>query len=190
MDLQNYNEIIKKFTNLKEYKLCFYNRVPDELMDEYTEFMSEIFSDIESLNPFKVEPTQLNKSDWLRKFDSDDASGAAMNMYLLLDSNGKIAACCSLFIDSYKRSRVRHVGGITAVKKEHRGKGFGKYLKALNYKMLLEVNKDFKFITTDTMPWNKYMYRINNEFGFRPYKQGYYFKLTKEFLKNYLKEKR
>jgi hypothetical protein len=51
---------------------------------------------------------------------------------------------------------------------------------------MLKENKDFKYVTTDTSPWNKYMFRINEEFGFKKHRTGCSFKLTKELLNNYL----
>lgn len=41
--------------------------------------------------------------------------------------------------------------------------------------------------TSDTMPWNTYMFRINEEFGFRFQRKGYAFKLTGEFIENFIK---
>ncbi len=71
----------------------------------------------------------------------------------------------------------------------HRGKGFAGYLKAKMYLKLLEENSDFTNIETDTMSWNTYMYRINEEFGFKPLKYGCEFKLTKDFVESYLEIK-
>jgi hypothetical protein len=69
---------------------------------------------------------------------------------------------------------------------KHRGKGIARYLKAKLYLKLLEENKDFKYITTDTMPWNKYMYKINSEFGFKPFRKGCSFRISRDFIKNYI----
>lgn len=187
MDASMYDRIIGNYSDLSGYKICFYNNFPEKLLDDYVEFMNDIFRDIHSLNPFPVQDTVLSRAQQLERLSPKENSGSIMNMYLILDSYNKIAACCSLYIDTYNPKKVRHEGGITAVRKDQRGKGFGRYLKALNYKKLLEENKDFEFVTTDTMPWNKYMYRINEEFGFKPVKYGYDFKLTKEFLENFIK---
>jgi hypothetical protein len=51
---------------------------------------------------------------------------------------------------------------------------------------MLQNYPDFEIITSDTMPWNKHMFKINEELGFKPYKTGARFKFTKEFLENYL----
>jgi hypothetical protein len=38
------------------------------------------------------------------------------------------------------------------------------------------------------MPWNTYMFRINEELGFKPHKEGFEFELTKEQLRKYLEK--
>ena len=50
------------------------------------------------------------------------------------------------------------------------------------YLKIQEDYPDFEQIFTDTYPWNKYMYRINEEFGFKPFQKGYTFRFTKEYL--------
>jgi len=185
MNKEFYEEIISE-TDLSGCTLKFCEEVPDELWDNFTELMYDIIDDYRSLNPVKHDGKRIEKKDWQLKLKSETLSGAKMQMYMLLTPDHKIAAYCSLFIDKNNRETIRHGGGFTAVARDHRGKGFAKFLKAKIYLKLLDENRDFTKIETDTMPWNKYMYRINEEFGFIPFKYGYEFKLTNEFIKNYL----
>lgn len=109
-----------------------------------------------------------------------------MSVFILFDIEENIAGLCWIFTNSKYKNTISHNIGLTAVEPKYRGKGIAKFLKAKLYLKLLKENKDFKYITTDTMPWNKYMYRINKEFGFKPFKKGASFKLTEEFIENYL----
>ena len=98
-------------------------------------------------------------------------------------------AVSSVLINKLDPHRIHYDGGLTGVHKNYRGNGFGKYLKAKMFFHLLMNYPDFNIISTDTMQWNKYMYKINEDFGFKHYKTGARFRFTKEFLENYLKNK-
>jgi GNAT superfamily N-acetyltransferase len=185
MNADFYNGIISG-TDITGYRLMFCEDLPEKLYDNFTLLMYDILDDYRSLNPVKQVRKLMEKEDWLLRDRSEKLSGAAMQMYMLLTPENEIAAYCSLYVDRNNKETIRHSGGFTAVARAHRGKGFAKYLKAKMYLKLLEENKDFTNIETDTMPWNTHMYIINEEFGFKPFRNGYEFKLTKEFIKNYL----
>lgn len=180
-----YNSIISS-GNITGYRLMFYEELPEELYDNFTVLMYDILDDYRNLNPVKQNRKRMEKEDWKLRDNSEKLSGAKMQMYMLLTPENEIAAYCSLYVDKNNKETIRHSGGFTAVARTHRGKGFAKYLKAKMYLKLLDENKDFTNIETDTMPWNTHMYRINEEFGFKPFKYGCEFKLTSDFIKNYL----
>lgn len=179
-------EQIATSTDINGYRLMFYEELPEELYDNFTVLMYDILDDYRGLNPVKQNRKRMEKEDWMLRDNSEKLSGAKMQMYMLLTPENEIAAYCSLYVDKNNKETIRHSGGFTAVARAHRGKGFAKYLKAKMYLKLLDENNDFTNIETDTMPWNTYMYRINEEFGFKPFKYGCEFKLTSDFIKNYL----
>jgi hypothetical protein len=180
-----YNSIISK-TDITGYRLMFCEELPEELYDNFTILMYDILEDYRGLNHVKQERKRMEKEDWKLRDRSEKLTGAKMQMYLLMTPENEIAAYCSLYVDKDNKETIRHSGGFTAVARAHRGKRFAAYLKAKMYLKLLEENRDFTDIETDTMPWNTHMYRINEEFGFKPFKYGCEFKLTSDFIKNYL----
>ncbi|HAX48906.1 MAG TPA: GNAT family N-acetyltransferase [Ignavibacteria bacterium] len=180
-----YNSIVSK-TNTTGYRLMFCEELSEELYDNFTTLMYEILEDYRSLNPVKQNRKRMEKEDWKLRDNSEKLSGAKMLMYMLMTPENEIAAYCSLYVDKDNKETIRHSGGFTAVARAHRGKGFARYLKAKMYLKLLEENSDFTNIETDTMQWNTHMYRINEDFGFKPFKYGYEFKLTSDFIKNYI----
>ena len=181
MDPGFYEQIVAS-TNINGYRLMFYEELPEELYDNFTMLMYDILDDYRQLNPVKQNNRKrMEKEDWKLRDRSEKLSGAKMQMYMLLTPENEIAAYCSLYVDKDNKETIRHSGGFTAVARAHRGKGFAKYLKAKMYLKLLDENNDFTNIETDTMPWNTYMYRINEEFGFKPFKYGCEFKLTSAF---------
>jgi hypothetical protein len=110
-------------------------------------------------------------------------------MYLLTNDSNDIAAVCSLYTDNDNQRVIRHGGGITGVDAKYRGKSIARYLKSLMYKKMLAEFPDFEYITTDTYPWNTYMYRINEEFGFKSFKHGAEFHIPKATLTEFLNKK-
>lgn len=185
MDIKFYNEIVNK-TNIEGYKLIFLNNVPEELLDKYVQLRNEISEDMAELKPVKHLNKKWTRRDIIRLAETDKLEGSQMWMYMLLDEKDEIAAFCSLYVENDNPDIIRQSGGLTAVARCHRGKGFAAFLKAKMYLKLLEENKDFKYVETDTMPWNTYMYRINERFGFKPHSYGSEFRLTKEYIKEYL----
>lgn len=183
-----YKRIIDNNKSLNNYALKYYNEIPDLMLNYFIKVMNCFSADIDSLNPYDLKTPKFTPQEWKESEKAEKANGTQMGIYILYDKE-QIAGLCSIYTDSFRKDVLRHNGGLTAVSKNYRGKGIGKYLKAKMYLKVLEENKDFKFITTDTSTWNKYMFKINEELGFKPYKQGFVFKLTKEFLKNYLEKK-
>lgn len=185
MDPGFYNDIISA-ADVTGYRLEYCESLPDELWDNFTMLMYDILEDYRALHPVKQVRKRMEKADWQLRDKSEKLSGAKMQMYMLLTPQNEIAAYCSLYVDEDNKETIRHSGGFTAVARAHRGRGFAAFLKAKMYLKLLAENPDFTVIETDTMPWNKYMYRINERFGFKPFKYGYDFKLSREFINNYL----
>lgn len=184
MDSKFYEAIIKE-NNLNNWKLEYYSEIPNNLIEQYVLLHNESFQEMSAINPYPamVHAVYAEYINVVR--EAHKKNGIENAMYILFDDNGGIAGLCSILIDKSNMESLSHIGTLTAVTAKHRGKGIAKYLKAKLYLKLLSENKDFKYITTDTMPWNKYMYSINTEFGFTPYMNGCQFKITKEFINNY-----
>ncbi|MBN8584802.1 MAG: hypothetical protein J0M37_06860 [Ignavibacteria bacterium] len=171
MNIVLYNEIINS-SGLNDLKLSCYNIVPEELIVKFVETVNSCIKDKEALNEFQHDYPPLTPDEWYKDKQELTAMGIKLEILVLSDNTGNIAGICWVCIDSGSKNVVRHNGGFTAVNRSFRGRGIVRFLKAKLYLKLLNENKDFSYITTDTMPWNKYMYKINEEFGFKPYRNG------------------
>lgn len=176
-------------TAIDGYTLKYFTTFPAEVVDNFTSMMNEVFAGMNKLNPYGVIITERTAEFWIKKYKYETGDDSEMKMFMLFDKDNNIAAYCSLFVDKEYPLKVRHEGGFTVVAPGHRGKGFARFLKAKMYLMLLEENESFTYLTTDTMPWNTYMYRINEEFGFKPYQHGIDLKVTKATVEKFLKLK-
>lgn len=182
MDINFYKKIIEKTKFGSEFSVKYFDKHPIDLIPGFVDMINDMNKDIMQLNPHNIEILEQTEDDIKRYIKN--FSEFRMHMLMIFDGNGEIAAMSELYENVYGGKKLWH--GMTAVVKKYRGREFGKFLKVSLYVKALEENIDFDFIQTDTMPWNKYMYRINEELGFKKYKEGFEFKLTKEFLENYL----
>ena len=185
MDLSFYQDIAEG-SELKNWNLRFFNDIPGDIIIEFVDVVNKCFEDRESINKYRHHYPPLTPEEWYKDKLNLKNLGTKLEILVLFDENNKIAGFCWVCVDSYRKNIIRHNGGFTGVNPGYRGKGIARFLKAKLYIKLLEENSDFNYITTDTMPWNKYMYNINEEFGFKPYKKACSFKLTNEFINNYL----
>lgn len=185
MNRSLYENILNN-NELNQWKLVCYHDLPDEILPRFIEFINGIIDEISKINPYSVRLYPFTIMSWKEMMENQRNFSNSMSILVLFDVEENIAGLCWVFNNSKLKSTISHNMGLTAVDPKYRRKGIAKFLKAKLYLKLLSENKDFKYITTDTMPWNKYMYRINEEFGFKPHRKGTSFKLTKDFLENYL----
>lgn len=183
IDRKIYSRIMRKDINVSElkkitdsvsgkinYKLVLYDTIREEILDRYVDIYNEARVDMNQFNPHKPVITKRTKEDVLKKLRWDKGPYDKMYMYMLFDDE-KIAAFCSLFIRSENKHMIDQAGGLTTVGRNYRGQNLARFLKAKIYLKMLEEYPDFEFIRTDTYPWNRYMYMINEEMGFKPYEE-------------------
>jgi GNAT superfamily N-acetyltransferase len=185
MDVSYYKSIAAN-SDLSGWKLMYCNEIPESIMENFIESANKCFSDLVSLNPFDVYNFSFTVKQWKETTEAMEKNGTTYGFNILFDRVDKIAGMCWILFDESVPKTLRHIGGFTAVIPKYRGLGIGKFLKAALYLRLLQENEVFKDIITDTMPWNTYMCRINEELGFKPFKKGCRFKFTNDFLNNYL----
>jgi len=134
-------------------------------------------------NPEKRIISKRSKESLLTKLKYDKGPKDRMYMYMLFDGDN-IAAFSSLYIREENKNIIDHGGGLTTVSRNYRGQNLARFLKAKLYLKMLDEFPHFDYIKTDTYPWNKYMYRINEEMGFKPFKEYSEFKISKATLEN------
>lgn len=185
MDESFYKNIAAN-SELNGWKLMYYSEIPDSIIDNFIESANICLRDLVTLNPYNVKDFSFTVKQWKETIEAMKKNGTTYGFNILFDKEDNIAGMCWILFDASVTSTLRHIGGFSAVIPKYRGKGIAKYLKATLYLKLLEENNDFRYIITDTMPWNIYMRKINEELGFKTFRKGCRFKFTNEFLNNYL----
>lgn len=177
MDFEELKNIVIGNKAVNNFKLKLFSTIPEELFGRYVEYINEIYEDANEFHPMKEKPKKFTMNDLIARVEDMKNDNSPYYLYMLFDGN-KIAAFCAVFIDKIDGVfMIEHRGGFTTTGRNYRGLGLAKFLKAKMYLKINEDFPDFEYILTDTFPWNKYMYRINEEFGFKPFKKGYTFRL-------------
>ena len=177
------NTVVNSVSDKINYKLVLYNEVTDEIIGRYLDLYNDSRIDMNFYNPERKIIFKRDKESLLTKLKYDKGPNDKMYMYMLFDGDN-IAAFSSLYIREENKNIIDHGGGLTTVNRIYRGQNLAKFLKAKLYLKMMEEFPDFEYIMTDTYPWNKYMYRINEEMGFKPFKEYSELKISKEVLEN------
>jgi len=187
IDFEKLESIVDNNESVKDYNLILYRDMPEEIYDRYVNFINEVLVAKEFYNPVKKDIREYTKEDLLRSIRDDKEDGDPMYMFILFDKE-KIAGFCMVYIEKEDDDVfIQHCGGFTAVAEKYRGMNFAKYLKARMYLKISEDYPNFRHALTDTYPWNKYMFRVNEDLGFKTLCEGCIFKFTKEHLEKILK---
>ncbi|MEO8209736.1 MAG: hypothetical protein ABI840_04180 [bacterium] len=188
IDFLQLAKITESNNYINNYELKLFREIPEEIHHNYLDCEKEASIGINEFRPIKRKASEYTMNDLLTRILNMKNVNEIFYMYVIFDKE-EIAALCSVSIFMIdKKPFIEHTGNLTFVRKNYRGKNFAKYLKAKMYLKILEDHPDFELILTDTYPWNKYMYKINEELGFKPYQKGYKFKFTKEFLEKFTNE--
>lgn len=185
MDIEKLRRTAEETINGKSYKLALYDTIHEEIIDRYLDVYNDARVDMNLNNPIDPVIVQRTKQDVYKKLKWDKGPDDKMFLYILFDKEN-IAAFCSLFIRDHSKHMVDQAGGLTTVARNYRGQGLAKYLKAKMYIKMLEEYPDFEYIRTDTYPWNKYMYSINEEMGFKSFEEYFEIIFTSDKIKKYL----
>lgn len=175
-------KIIDEVNRNNKLKPEFFDDVNEDLFDRYYEVYNEARIAMNAFNPHRKKVTKRTKENLRTKLKFDKGPEDKMFMYMLFDGDA-IAAFSSFYVRKENPKVIDHSGGLTAVSGKYRGNGYAKFLKAKLYIKILDEYPDFDYIRTDTYPWNKYMYKINEEMGFKPFKEFTEFRISKYKLK-------
>ncbi len=187
MNFDKFKSIVKGNEYAMNLDLKLFRKFPEEISEIYIDYMNDILKAMGHHNPKRKEFIKYRKEDLLESIKTDEEEGDPMYLFMLFDKDN-IAGSCRVYIEKEDDSVfIQHCGGLTGVAENYRGKGLAKYLKARMYLKISEDYPGFRHAITDTYPWNKYMFRINEELGFRIFNEGSIFKFTKSNLEKLIK---
>lgn len=190
MNIKYWKDIVETNKFADNYDLEFHSDIPEnviteEMHDKYVDLINEYIIDKEFFNPSKHVPRKYTKENLIARIESEKNDTDLKYTYILFDKK-EIAAFYTIYLMQNGKTVVG--GGITYVTRNYRGKNLGKYLKAKMYLKVIEDFPEIEYILSNTFPWNKFMHKINEDMGFKPFGIELKFIFSKEFLENYLKQ--
>ena len=141
LDLNNFNrEIAQNWLNIKkeEWLVKRYNNVSNELIDEIGDLSFEVSNEVLSMDGLETNNDKAGHIEWLRKLDGyAETSGYNYIIFTISQKEDGVLG----FIEGslYNSEPDFFLQRLVAVKKDQRGKGLGKYMKAL---MLFELRSN------------------------------------------------
>lgn len=146
--------------------------VSEEDVDEYCEVMTELENEAPTLEDdedqkFKEIYTPKRYREFVEEMDKRKFK---VFTFRTREVDGTISGMTEIFF-SNDCNPERISVGLTGVKKNYRGKGIGKWLKASMMLYIKDNLLDREYIVTGNADHNAPMLSINNRLGFKPYLQ-------------------
>jgi len=162
---------------------CFAGRIPESewptLLPQMSALMADTPSDSLDRPPLKV--TDAGIREWYRNLDR---LGGENHVMLLRDADNQLIGYTeSVWLP---RTANRVFTNMTGVRRDARGRGIAKGLKAAMIRHLRNCHDDIELFITNNASSNSAMLAINKALGFRPVKRWAIYQLDGELIDAYL----
>ncbi len=166
---------IESHASLPGFEIRFFDKLPDAIVPEFCERFTGFLQDM----PGYTEVEIIDPNEFIARQESRDPNQRFIRA-VLYDAEQKIVGASSIAIDL--RNPDLGYQHMTGVVREHRGKGFGLWIKSMVYFKLREDYPEMKYVSTDTLAGNKYMQHVNAQLGYVKSADAKEYRLTREAL--------
>jgi len=171
---------IAKFPN---FRIEFYKELPDELLEEFAAVFTQLLKDMPAnseLGEMKVtaESTRSLQEAWKIR-------NHCAYRYFIFNEQNEIIAKTNVSINLKQPQKMHQF--MTGVKKEYRGQGLSKWLKAAMFKKLLADFPDLEKIETETHPDNHPSRELSKQMGYKRTGSEKEFLIDRASIVRYLK---
>lgn len=168
-----------------EAKLEFYkDRVPEHMWEEvapvYTEIVNDMPLDELDMGKWQITPERI-RDDYERM----TVRNAVMHTYLTREPDGAISSYTEIIYSPNRPGMIDQRS--TGVLNKYRGRGLGKWIKAAMLQYIKETYPDTKWVVTGNANSNAPMLAINKALGFREYKSGKAYQMSKDKLAEFVR---
>ncbi|MCG3225658.1 MAG: GNAT family N-acetyltransferase [Candidatus Heimdallarchaeota archaeon] len=156
----------------------FLDFCPEDILDEYVEMYTEALN----MQPMgEIESRANIDGEARRKFEKRTKDIGQTNYVMISrEKDGRISGMTEIYFDPREGDRMFQ--GLTGVRPKFRGRGLGKWLKALMIVYIKENYPKVERIITGNAESNEAMLSINDRMGFKKYKGGEGYKFQTEDL--------
>ncbi len=159
--------------------------LPEEMWEEYCPQLSTMLNTMpwEQMDHGEIVVTPAQLAEWYGRLDME---GTVEHTMLTREPDGIISGITDLQYAPYTPKMVHQ--GFTGVRTDARGRGLGKWLKAAMLLHVREVYPKVERIVTDNAGSNGPMLAINRKLGFREYRSGTEYQMSRDSLVERLEE--
>jgi GNAT superfamily N-acetyltransferase len=160
-------------------------RLPESMLDDYCPQVSSLLNTMpfENLDHGEIVETPAMLKEWFARMD---LSGEAGHWMLTREPDGVISGITDMYYAPYRPTIVNQ--GFTGVRPDARGRGLGKWLKAAMAIHIHELYPKAEWFSTENAGSNAPMLAINTKMGFKQYRVGSEYQITRDRLAARLEE--
>ena len=146
----------------RETRLVSFRAVPEEILEEFVELYNEIVDGV-PLGELEMRERVTPAS----RREDEERMGAGWYTKVSREADGSLSGLTEIVCEKGMPYRVEQ--GLTGVRKEHRGRGLGKWLKAEMQFFIRDELPEVEHINTGNADTNAPMRSINERMGFKRY---------------------
>jgi mycothiol synthase len=161
--------------------------LPREMWEDYCPQFSAMLNTMpwEDMDHGDIVVTPAVQADWYQRMDEEGLTDHTM---LTREPGGVISGITDMTYAPYRPKMIHQ--GFTGVRSDARGRGLGKWLKAALLLHVLELYPALELVVTENAGSNVPMLAINTKLGFKSYRQGAEYQITRDRLAARLKDLR
>ncbi len=159
--------------------------LPEEMWADYAPQVSAMLNTIpfEDLDHGEIVVTPERMREWNARME---LSGEVTHTVITRESDGVISGITDTTWAPYRPAIIHQQ--FTGVRPDARGRGLGKWIKAAMVLHLRDLYPGAEWIVTDNAGSNAPMLKINRTLGFKAYRQGIEYQMTREALEQRLRK--
>jgi mycothiol synthase len=159
-------------------------RIPEAMWADYAPQLSSMLNTIpfEDIDHGDIVITPEQFREWYARMD---ITGEQMHTVMVREPDGLISGVTDTLWAPFHRTIVYQQ--FTGVRPDARGRGLGKWIKAAMLLHVRELYPDLQWVSTDNAGSNAPMLKINRAMGFKAYRNGKYYQVTRDELAQTLK---
>ncbi|TMB90404.1 MAG: hypothetical protein E6J18_10955 [Chloroflexi bacterium] len=153
--------------------------LPREMWEDYCPQLTAMLNTMpwEQLDHGDIVVTPAVLAEW---FDRMEMQGTVLHTMLTREPDGTISGITDMNYAPYKPNMIDQQ--FTGVRTDARGRGLGKWLKAAMLLHVKEVHPELERVVTGNAHSNAPMLAINTQMGFRQYRAGIEYQITRARL--------
>jgi mycothiol synthase len=153
--------------------------LPEEMWEEYCPQLTTILNTVpwEQMDHGDIVITPAQLAEWYARMRMQ---GMVEYTMLTREPGGVISGITDMTYAPYKTNMINQ--GFTGVRTDARGRGLGKWLKASMLHHVREIYPNLEWVVTENAGSNAPMLAINMAMGFKQYRAGTEYQITRDSL--------